>query len=344
MNPHPNDPKKINGDAKTPLHLLPPYALAQTALAHREGAERYGEWNWRQTGVCATTYIGAIMRHLAAWQDGEDLDPDSGLSHIAKIAACCNILLDAEHCGKLVDDRSKVQPKTLKDFIEEEQRRFIRECKDAGAVLRMYQSHTPEQNLVKAIKESIGRMANERIANSWAAKLALELPDPKGVFVEVAMPEGLPPLPPVPEGFDRWEYRGMGWESGRVSRIAYVGRFGKWLVENAKADGGPELHYIEAVKDTPPDTSAPLPPERFDTSQLIPPPPPLSKLPVGFTKWEYRGKEWTCNRRKDPPYFCNIGLADPLTPPTSAEDVKWTSYSYQRDWPEGMGWYYEAVK
>lgn len=109
MNPiHENDPKGEAGSKKTPLHLLPPYALAQTALAHAEGARKYGLFNWRSNQVCATTYIGAMLRHLTAWQDGEDLDPDSGLTHLAKIAACCNILMDAHYCGTLVDDRSKV--------------------------------------------------------------------------------------------------------------------------------------------------------------------------------------------------------------------------------------------
>jgi hypothetical protein len=69
--------------------------------------ERYGAYNWRDTGVCATTYISAIMRHLDAWRDGEDIDPESGVTHLAHIAASCNILMDAHKCGKLIDDRSK---------------------------------------------------------------------------------------------------------------------------------------------------------------------------------------------------------------------------------------------
>lgn len=119
MNPTPSlDPKGEAGAKKTPLQLLPPYALAQTALAHAEGARRYGPWNWRTNKVCATTYIGAILRHLTAWQDGEDIDADSGLSHIAKIGACCNILLDAGHCGTLVDDRSKVPSMSLAEILQ----------------------------------------------------------------------------------------------------------------------------------------------------------------------------------------------------------------------------------
>ena len=75
---------------------------------HKLGADKYGIFNWRQTGVCASTYISAIMRHLDQWRDGEDMDAESGYSHIAHIAASCNILLDAQHCGKLRDDRNKV--------------------------------------------------------------------------------------------------------------------------------------------------------------------------------------------------------------------------------------------
>jgi hypothetical protein len=81
--------------------------MEQTALVHKLGAEKYGAYNWRKTGVCASTYVHAILRHLNAWRDGEDNDRESGLSHIAHIGASCNILLDAAACGRLEDDREK---------------------------------------------------------------------------------------------------------------------------------------------------------------------------------------------------------------------------------------------
>jgi len=101
----PNDPKGAIGATKTPLALIPPSAMEQTAWVHKLGAEKYGPYNWRDTGVCATTYVAAIMRHLNAWRDGEDLDPESGISHIAHVACSCNILLDAQRCNTLQDDR-----------------------------------------------------------------------------------------------------------------------------------------------------------------------------------------------------------------------------------------------
>lgn len=104
----PNDPKGAAGAAKTPLGLIPSHAMKKIAWVHHFGANKYGTYNWRDTGVCASTYVNAIMRHLNAWRDGEDLDPESGISHIAHIACSCNILMDADYCGKLVDDRNKV--------------------------------------------------------------------------------------------------------------------------------------------------------------------------------------------------------------------------------------------
>lgn len=112
----PNDPKGAAGATKTPLGLIPPFAMEQTAWAHKLGAEKYGPYNWRDTGVCASTYINAMMRHLNAWRDGEDFDPESGISHLAHVACNCNILLDADYCNTLQDDRNKV------GFFVDEQR------------------------------------------------------------------------------------------------------------------------------------------------------------------------------------------------------------------------------
>jgi len=99
------DPKGEAGKLKCPLHLLPPHALNQTAWVQALGARKYGPWNWRQNKVEAMTYVGAILRHMNAWASGEDDDPESGYSHLAHIAAGCNILMDASHVGNLVDNR-----------------------------------------------------------------------------------------------------------------------------------------------------------------------------------------------------------------------------------------------
>lgn len=127
----PNDPKGSIGATKTPLALIPPHAMEQTAWVHKLGSEKYGPFNWRNSGVCATTYAAAIMRHLNAWRDGEDLDPESGISHIAHIACSCNILLDAMHCNMMQDDRFKKPKNNTEPEPQEEKENCLR-CWDCG--------------------------------------------------------------------------------------------------------------------------------------------------------------------------------------------------------------------
>jgi len=102
---HPTDPKGEAGSKKAPMWLLPPFALEEAAWVHGLGSAKYGPWNWVKTKVCASTYISAIMRHLMAWHQKQDNDPESGRSHLAHIVACCNILMDAQHKKCLDDDR-----------------------------------------------------------------------------------------------------------------------------------------------------------------------------------------------------------------------------------------------
>lgn len=100
------DPKQVAGDKKDQLQLLPPEFLRKTANVLKLGADKYGVYNWRHSdGIKAMTYVGAIMRHLMQFVDGEDVDEESGISHIAHIAATCAIMLDASEYSNLEDNR-----------------------------------------------------------------------------------------------------------------------------------------------------------------------------------------------------------------------------------------------
>jgi hypothetical protein len=101
------NPKSAAGAVKPQFHLIPLAPLAYLARVFEHGAAKYGPFNWRETGVKASVYISAILRHLFAWTEGEDLDPDSGKPHLAHVMASCCILLDAYLSGKLIDDRPK---------------------------------------------------------------------------------------------------------------------------------------------------------------------------------------------------------------------------------------------
>lgn len=106
------NPKDLMGAKKVPLDLLPTAALVEMARALGEGGRKYGPFNWREPGkpVQSRTYTGAAMRHILAYSDGEDIDPESGIPHLALAMAGLGILIDAQACGNWVDNRPPKAP------------------------------------------------------------------------------------------------------------------------------------------------------------------------------------------------------------------------------------------
>lgn len=101
-----DNPKDVIGSLKLPLHLWPPTATVMGCLGLLEGMVKYGRFNWRAAGIRASIYHSALARHMNAWFEGEDNDPDSGLPHLAHALACLAIVVDAQATGKLIDDRN----------------------------------------------------------------------------------------------------------------------------------------------------------------------------------------------------------------------------------------------
>lgn len=100
-----SNPKDRLGMLKASLRFVPNVARIFMGLAFAEGEAKYGAFNWRKRKVKRSVYLEAIDRHSIALAAGEDIDPDSGLPHEAKIMACCAILLDAKATNCLIDDR-----------------------------------------------------------------------------------------------------------------------------------------------------------------------------------------------------------------------------------------------
>lgn len=101
----PSNPKDNVGSTKLPFHLWPETATALGCLGLLDGELKYGRSNFRAVGVRASIYYDACRRHLAAWFEGESLDPDSGVPHLGHALACLAILVEAEAAGNLTDDR-----------------------------------------------------------------------------------------------------------------------------------------------------------------------------------------------------------------------------------------------
>jgi hypothetical protein len=92
------------------MSCVPAEVLLELGLAMQEGARKYGKFNYRVAGVRASVYYDAAMRHLMAWHEGEDIDPDSGVSHLTKAMACICVIRDATFRNHFVDDRPPSLP------------------------------------------------------------------------------------------------------------------------------------------------------------------------------------------------------------------------------------------
>lgn len=99
------NPKDSVGVAKTPFSTVSAPVIAEIGVAMAEGARKYGRHNYRDVGVLASVYYDATLRHLTAWWEGQDIDPDSGLSHITKALASLTVLRDTMIRGNWRDDR-----------------------------------------------------------------------------------------------------------------------------------------------------------------------------------------------------------------------------------------------
>lgn len=104
------NPKDAVGVKKVSLHVVSSAVLMEISLGMLEGARKYGSHNYRVAGVRASVYYDAAMRHLMAWWEGEDIDPDSGLSHVTKAMSCLHVLRDSMFMENWVDDRPPELP------------------------------------------------------------------------------------------------------------------------------------------------------------------------------------------------------------------------------------------
>ncbi len=117
MSEKPTNPKDAVGIAKVPMSCIPSVPVAEVATAMYEGARKYGRHNWRKAGVRSSIYYDATLRHLMAWWEGEDFDPDSGLPHIVKAMAGLMVLRDAQVNDRETDDRPPAAYKGWQDNL-----------------------------------------------------------------------------------------------------------------------------------------------------------------------------------------------------------------------------------
>ena len=87
--------KKFDSN-KPRMDLLPPKAILETAKVLSFGAEKYDPENWRLLDNLQSRYTAGALRHIFAHMDGEELDPESGTSHLAHALCCLLFKLEIE--------------------------------------------------------------------------------------------------------------------------------------------------------------------------------------------------------------------------------------------------------
>ncbi len=93
---------------KVRLSLLPAVALHDMARVREFGAAKYAAWDWTK-GRAWSEYVDAMLRHLVAFNAGEDCDPESGLPHMAHVMCSAAFLLEFARTKPELDDRPKGQ-------------------------------------------------------------------------------------------------------------------------------------------------------------------------------------------------------------------------------------------
>lgn len=97
---------------KVDFSLLPLTTVVDELKVWEFGKKKYRAWNWAK-GMPWSAPYNSLMRHMMAWQAGEDLDPESGLPHLAH--AMCNLRMLVLYSSTYKDGDDR--PTFLKDTL-----------------------------------------------------------------------------------------------------------------------------------------------------------------------------------------------------------------------------------
>lgn len=89
---------------KTRLDLIPPFAEKQLGEVLTKGALKYAPRNWEK-GMLWSNVSASLYRHLNAFSNGEDFDPETGLLHTAHIMCNAAFLTEYYRIYPQGDDR-----------------------------------------------------------------------------------------------------------------------------------------------------------------------------------------------------------------------------------------------
>lgn len=113
---HLNVAGRKDDSSKPQLSLISRRAIEEEAKVMDFGARKYDAWNW-SAGIKFSRVLSALLRHAFAYADGEMLDPETKLTHMAHVRCCAAFLIDYEKNHPEFNDlRKQLNPQRFKEF------------------------------------------------------------------------------------------------------------------------------------------------------------------------------------------------------------------------------------
>lgn len=115
-----NEPRINDGGAmhfsadKSGVDQVPPELLIEWGDVFSYGEKKYARDNWKR-GTSWHEFYGSALRHIYKWWNGEDVDPETGLPHLAHALWNVGALRYYQIHGIGTDDRPEAPP-TLVTF------------------------------------------------------------------------------------------------------------------------------------------------------------------------------------------------------------------------------------
>lgn len=106
----PKDEAIKHDTGKPDMTYIPNSAMEEIARVFMFGHKKYDSENWAK-GFNYRRPAAAALRHVFLWLSGEDVDAESGLTHLAHACCCLVMLIHFQKHGTGKDDRYKEKGK-----------------------------------------------------------------------------------------------------------------------------------------------------------------------------------------------------------------------------------------
>lgn len=96
---------KTYDEGKAALANIPTAGLKAVAAVQSYGHRKYGDFYNYRKGMEVSRNLSCALRHIYAYLDREDLDPESGCNHLGHAACRLFFVLQNLKDGTAIDDR-----------------------------------------------------------------------------------------------------------------------------------------------------------------------------------------------------------------------------------------------